>query len=1090
MSIFTTANAIFDEINQPDQLSTGRYRILYRYLTDVLSQGNRLHLYSLFAKISYIDSQFNLTDTELRAMHVARKSIENGKEHLTPKDIAAYNFSLHTMLYKILNVEQVEWLDAAAKWAEVDNQAYEEIDRKELIRAAIVEVDHDQYKVKVIDDDSGNKFTALFNISETNEQFNISIKHLDKRIQLPVIAHFMDNRFVSSDSFIPSTIVIDPDYLIDVTAIAESFTSTTELPLIYLMRQLTPKSSSHHLLLGNIANMMLDRFMLGQSITHEKLMTEVFQMFALEFTLLSDEDVKKVSSESKQLLNHLFEDVAILKNENQSAVAYIEPTFISGRYGIQGRLDALFLDTDYNAGKIVELKSGKPYRENEYGLNRNHYVQTILYDLAVKNAFGDNFQSTNYILYCKLPSNRLRRAPTIKHVQSEALKVRNDIVAIVHHMMHCEVDESLLFKFNHPLFDQVGGFIRRDAKGLYATVASLSDIEKAHLCVYSALIVNDNYVAKVGGEIRKKRMGFSALWQAAPEEKEEQFNIYRNLKIEKALDNGVYQFAVSEKNTLTNFRRGDIVVLYPTSREDHPTFGQLLKGSIISISSTQVAIRLRNPLIRAEVFESITAWNAEHDHIESSTRNALRSLFGFYRLSKTRRNILLGIDQPRSTEFSLSDNIRFGLTTSQRGILENMISAKDYFLLWGPPGTGKTSIMLAAYVRFIMEQTNDSLLLVAYTNRAVDEICAVLNKYYPDDYIRIGSRFSVDASLQDKLLQKRLIETKTRKAVKKLIQSCRLITGTVSSISGKDELFTVKQFHRMVVDEASQILEPQLLGLMAKVDCTVLIGDHKQLPAVVASSSEQTTINQDALKSIGFSDASMSLFERLMRRSKMKGWSRHIGRLHHQGRMHKDICTFVSSTFYENKLEIVKHNDLLYQRLTRPMSEFYLSDYPQFQQTIINRRINFIDYELEEVSPYDLIKMNEVEADIVSQIVATTLKVLPEKASVGIICPFRAQIAIIKQKLDEQMEVWPESVTIDTVERYQGGARDIIILSTCAVNERSLHAIQSSDVDGVDRKLNVALSRAREQIIVVGSAQVLNHDPTYRSLIDYASALR
>ena len=748
-----------------------------------------------------------------------------------------------------------------------------------------------------------------------------------------------------------------------------------------------------------------------------------------------------------------------------------------------------FLNADYLSGKIVELKSGKPFRENEYGLSRNHYMQTLLYDLAIRSAFGDAFQATNYILYCKLSQERLRRAPTIKHVQFEALKMRNDLVAISHHLLHPVEGDSLLFRFDHSIFAHAGGFIYRDAQKISGITKSLSSLEQAHLRQFISLVVSENYVAKVGGGWGHRRMGFSALWQSDPEQKEKEFSIYRKLEILERLDDSVYRFKINKDNKLANFRIGDIVVLYPHSRELQPINGQLLRGSIIFIESHTIDIRLRNPLIRTEVFESIEHWNAEHDFLESSSRNAMRSLFGFYHLRPERRAVYLGLQRPTFRADGHYDMSAFDLTNRQSDLLQEMLCAEDYYLLWGPPGTGKTSVMLAALVRYIMNYTEESMLLVAYTNRAVDEICRVLNQYFPDDYIRIGSSYSIPNAMKPKLLQSKLKHLNKRSEVNELISSCRIFTGTVASICGKDELFHVKKFNRMVVDEASQILEPQLLGLMAKVEKTILIGDHKQLPAVVVTETKHTKIDHPELRAAGFVDCAQSLFERLMRTCERNNWQECIGRLDRQGRMHQDINNFVSKAFYNGYLNIIDHVPEIAKRLSRPLESFYIKGFPKYADWVFDRRVMCIHGADDGADQFGMQKMSEAEADLTTQICLSILSGLKDGDSVGIICPFRAQIALVRKKMEQQVSAWPENLSIDTVERYQGGARDVIIISTCSVNERTFRSIQSRDVDGVDRKLNVALSRGREQIIIIGNMDVLSTDMTYKELIHYANHL-
>jgi DNA replication ATP-dependent helicase Dna2 len=93
--------------------------------------------------------------------------------------------------------------------------------------------------------------------------------------------------------------------------------------------------------------------------------------------------------------------------------------------------------------------------------------------------------------------------------------------------------------------------------------------------------------------------------------------------------------------------------------------------------------------------------------------------------------------------------------------------------------------------------------------------------------------------------------------------------------------------------------------------------------------------------------------------------------------------------------------------------------------------------------------------------------------SIGIITPYRAQIALIRKCMEELPERYSAIITVDTVERYQGGARDIIIISFCVNRISQLDSLVSLSQEGIDRKLNVTLTRAKEQIILIGNKNLL-----------------
>ena len=104
----------------------------------------------------------------------------------------------------------------------------------------------------------------------------------------------------------------------------------------------------------------------------------------------------------------------------------------------------------------------------------------------------------------------------------------------------------------------------------------------------------------------------------------------------------------------------------------------------------------------------------------------------------------------------------------------------------------------------------------------------------------------------------------------------------------------------------------------------------------------------------------------------------------------------------------------------------------------------------------------------------------------GVITPWRAQIAQIRASL-AAAGLDPDEITVDTVERYQGGAREVILLSTCVNSEHQLASLVNLSGEKVDRKLNVALTRARQHVVVLGNAAILRKDERYRAFIELYS---
>lgn len=539
--------------------------------------------------------------------------------------------------------------------------------------------------------------------------------------------------------------------------------------------------------------------------------------------------------------------------------------------------------------------------------------------------------------------------------------------------------------------------------------------------------------------------------------------------------------ALESETFLPNFRQGDAIILYERNCDaDNVTNKMVFKGNIEYLTENEIGIRLRATQQNPSVLPAESLYAIEHDIMDTTFRSMYQGLYAYLSATQERRDLLLSQRSPRFDE-SLDSLISCSKDDFTRVALKAK-AAQDYFLLIGPPGTGKTSCALKKMVETFHADKDAQILLLSYTNRAVDEICKSLASIAPAvDFIRVGSELSCDEAYREHLIENELSSCNRRSEVYERIRSCRIIVGTVAAISGKPELFRLKHFDVAIIDEATQILEPQLLGILCArgedgknaIDKFVLIGDHKQLPAVVLQNTEQAAIYDESLLSIGLSNLKDSLFERLYRSCTAACSSSAIQRsydmLCRQGRMHPEVALFANRTFYGGRLIPVG----LPHQIEDSDTICRLAFYPSVPEKAgASAKINYSEA--------------RIVADLAVRIYEHHQSDFDESRTLGIITPYRSQIALIKKEIESVGIPVLNRILVDTVERFQGSERDVIIYSFCVNHPYQLKFLSNlTEEEGVliDRKLNVALTRARKQMFITGVPELLERNPLYKSLL-------
>lgn len=910
----------------------------------------------------------------------------------------------------------------------------------------------------------------------------------------------------------PELIVVEPDYLIDISTLAECYKPYGAHPLNYILNKLTPISNAIPLLLGNIVNLFLDEWVYSEDAPdYIDCMMKAFRMYPLE--LAACKDLQNLAKEREfahnckmhfehigSLLQNEFVDDAYRLDRND---AVLEPSYISESLGLQGRLD--YMQRDHSA--LIEMKSG---RADEFTLRNkheilpyeNHRIQMLLY-LAVLQMLKDDGETTQaYLLYTKYP--KLYPSSPSWGAIKRAINLRNQIVAC-EYSIHRKND----IEFTQKVFEKIQPFtlctlqvnerfwkqyLLPPLETFTKNIKQLSILERKYFFRLYNFITKELYLSKSGELDFSRIYGAAALWLSPFQEKVDRGEILYDLKM---LSNHAAEARKafvelarphresSEVESLPNFRLGDAVVLYERNKaEDNATNQRVFKGNICHLTSSAITVRLRASQKNEEILPVESLYAVEHDTMDVGFRNMFHGLHYFLIGNPSRRDLLLGQRTPRF-DSHYTNQIKETTDDFERLSLK-ALAAEDYFLVVGPPGTGKTSRALRRMVERFYEKETNQILLMAYTNRAVDEICKALEAIEPSiNYIRMGSELSCNENYRSKLMENQLEGCRNRKQVGEVIQKCRVYVGTVASLAGKSDLFELKQFDVAIIDEASQIIEAQLLGVLmacnekreSAIRKFVMIGDHKQLPAIVLQSIEDAEVKEEELREVGVSNLRDSLFERLYANAPQEA----VDQLCKQGRMHPAIAEFPNRSFYSGRLESLG--------LPHQINPLPLASNSSMCHLLLRERAVFIPSQIEKVSLSS--KVNSSEAQIVSQLVFDLYNCYQSdfnpNQTLGVITPFRSQIALIKNTIARLGIDCLNDVVVDTVERFQGSERDIIIYSFCVNNIFQLNMLpnlmQEEDTS-IDRKLNVVLTRARKQIFIIGVESLLKQNRIYSQLID------
>ncbi len=443
------------------------------------------------------------------------------------------------------------------------------------------------------------------------------------------------------------------------------------------------------------------------------------------------------------------------------------------------------------------------------------------------------------------------------------------------------------------------------------------------------------------------------------------------------------------------------------------------------------------------------------------------------------------------------------LNATQQQAVNEVLRAKDVAVVHGPPGTGKTTTLVEAINETLMRESQ--VLVCAQSNMAVDWISERL----VDRGIRV-LRIGNPSRVNDKMLgftYERQFEAHAdypqlwaiRKAMRQLRQNrkahrdtyhqkmerlkaratelelrimgdlfgqARVVACTL--VGAANRLLDGRRFSTLFIDEAAQALEAACWIAIRRAGRVVLAGDHCQLPPTVKC--------LEALKG----GLGLTLMERIVERKPQC-----VTLLQVQYRMNDDIMRFSSQWFYGGKVQTapqISHRSIL--DLDHPIAWIDTSqiavgpDEPAFREEFVGESFGRVN---KGEARLTLLTLEHYLTKIGKQ------RVLDEHIDIGVISPYRAQVQHLRHLIKQRpfFKPYRHLITVNTVDGFQGQERDVILISLVRANDDG----QIGFLRDL-RRMNVAITRARMKLVILGDAATMARHPFYKRLIDYIQVLR
>ena len=688
-----------------------------------------------------------------------------------------------------------------------------------------------------------------------------------------------------------------------------------------------------------------------------------------------------------------------------------EQLLVSERYGMKGRADAV------RRGSPVELKTGKNTRREPRFEDK---VQATCYALVLGEQRGEP-PDTGTLLYTKNATvDRAEESGDLSPAKEFSigsgllryvLRARNELAAMEHDSgVPTGYEADANCEYCFEQDTCMAVSGRLDQESKAGQVGpAVPAEEQAYF---------ERFYRAIEAERREVHHEYAKLWEQTATERADDDRALVNLDPTgtRRLEDGRWELRATGAG-VSKIRVGDLVL----ASDGDPVGGnaelarvERLDPEVVVTADERVELR------RLDVYPS-----------ELTTDRLLTALSdAVLKRSPGWKDRLFGRCEPtfRAVEETFVDN-----NAAQDEAVRRAVGAEEFALVHGPPGTGKT-YTLARLVRALVAR-DQRVLVSAFTNRAVDNALEELEEQGFTDMRRYGTESGVRADMQEY----RVPQGGEPEACASALSDAPVVAATTASCGSR--AMGRQSFDVAVVDEAGQLTEPGTLAALTLADRFVLVGDHHQLPPVVRADT----------------DLGESLFERLV-----EAHPEASTLLTSQYRMAQRIQSFPSREFYDGQLRPATPE--VAARSVGDLPEVTAAELP----THLRDRVTVVDPDGQAEG-----NTNPREAEAVADIVESYLSAGLDPDDVGVITPYRAQVATIRGQV-------PETVAVDTVDRFQGSSKEVVVISFVATG--GLDGPIFEDY----RRVNVALTRAKRALVLVGDRETLRGDETYARMVAWA----